>query len=413
MHASWLFVFFFVTWSLATGYLPDVLPGLTEPRYWAMGGVAAILLFASVLLHELGHSLVALRYRIPISQITLFIFGGVAQMRKEPPHPRAEFLIAIAGPIVSFLLAGLCIGMVALLEFLPTGSSVYGLVALGTLLGMVNTQLGLFNLLPGFPLDGGRALRAGLWAWSKDYYRATSQAALVGLLFGVSFGLFGAFLLVGALSGTVSGALASSGGWIVLLGAFLFAGPRDFSVSSAEGTPLLRLVDVPDFGCDTFEVTWPDGRRLATLQKRFSLFSTAIDAVAYDGSPIELRGAFADVDYQIAAGGEVQQGRHERRVRLKAPRLGPADSGKGQRGTSAVCLALNQKPEVLAGDLDGLLELLLRLEHGLVDHRGAPRRDVSVVRSWRADGRRAVRTRRASRSSHPARRGRCCPRRAG
>lgn len=75
VHASWLFVFFFVTWSLATGYLPDVLPGLTEPRYWAMGGVAAILLFASVLLHELGHSLVALRYRIPISQITLFIFG--------------------------------------------------------------------------------------------------------------------------------------------------------------------------------------------------------------------------------------------------------------------------------------------------------------------------------------------------
>ena len=216
VHASWLFVFFFVTWSLATGYLPDVLPGLTEPRYWAMGGVAAILLFASVLLHELGHSLVAL----------LFIFGCVAQMRKEPPHPRAEFLIAIAGPIVSFLLAGLCIGMVALLEFLPTGSSVYGLVALGTLLGMVNTQLGLFNLLPGFPLDGGRALRAGLWAWSKDYYRATSQAALVGLLFGVSFGLFGAFLLVGALSGTVSGALASSGGWIVLLGAFLFAAAR-------------------------------------------------------------------------------------------------------------------------------------------------------------------------------------------
>ena len=74
-----------MTWSLATGYLPDTLPGLSEPRYWAMGGVAALLLFASVLLHELGHSLVALRYRIPIGQITLFIFGGVAQMRKEPP----------------------------------------------------------------------------------------------------------------------------------------------------------------------------------------------------------------------------------------------------------------------------------------------------------------------------------------
>ena len=102
----------------------------------------------------------------------------------------------------------------------------HGLAALGTLLGMVNTQLGLFNLLPGFPLDGGRALRAGLWAWGKDYYRATSQAALVGLLFGVSFGLFGALLLVGGLSGTAPSSLASSGGWIVLLGAFLFSAAR-------------------------------------------------------------------------------------------------------------------------------------------------------------------------------------------
>ncbi len=226
VHASWLFVFFFMTWSLATGYLPDTLPGLTEPRYWAMGGVAALLLFASVLLHELGHSLVALRYRIPIGQITLFIFGGVAQMRKEPPHPRAEFLIAIAGPLVSFVLAGISLGGVAVLESFPAEPSLHGLMALGTLLGMVNTQLGLFNLLPGFPLDGGRALRAGLWAWSKDYYRATSQAALVGLLFGVTFGLFGALLVVGALSGTTSSALASSGGWIVLLGAFLFTAAR-------------------------------------------------------------------------------------------------------------------------------------------------------------------------------------------
>ncbi len=226
VHASWLFVFFFVTWSLATGYLPDILPGLSEPRYWGMGGVAALLLFASVLLHELGHSVVALQYHIPIGQITLFIFGGVAQMRKEPPHPRAEFLIAIAGPVVSFLLAGLCTGVVLLLKWLPAGRSLQGLTALGALLGMVNTQLGLFNLLPGFPLDGGRVLRAGLWAWSKDFYRATSQAALVGLLFGIGFGLFGGLLLVGALSGTLSSALASSGGWIVLLGAFLFTAAR-------------------------------------------------------------------------------------------------------------------------------------------------------------------------------------------
>ncbi|MBX3236356.1 MAG: site-2 protease family protein [Nitrospiraceae bacterium] len=226
VHASWLLVFTFVTWSLATGYLPDMLPGLSQPRYWAMGGVAAILLFASVLLHELGHSYVALQYRIPIGQITLFIFGGVAQMRREPPSPRAEFLIAIAGPVVSFVLAGFCLGFVALVEAYPSGGVFRGLAALGALLGMVNTQLGLFNLIPGFPLDGGRALRAGLWAWTKDFYRATSHAALIGLLFGLSFGLFGALLLVGALSGTVPSSVAGSGGWIVLLGAFLFAAAR-------------------------------------------------------------------------------------------------------------------------------------------------------------------------------------------
>ncbi|MCC2640888.1 MAG: putative Membrane-associated zinc metallopeptidase containing domain pair [Nitrospira sp.] len=242
VHASWFFIFFFVTWSLATGYLPDMLPGLSQPRYWAMGGVAALLLFVSVLLHELGHSVVALSYRIPIGQITLFIFGGVAQMRKEPPHPRAEFLIAIAGPIVSFLLAALCLGLVTLLEWLPAGTSIQGLTALGALLGMVNTQLGLFNLLPGFPLDGGRALRAGLWAWSHDFYRATSQAALVGLLFGISFGLFGAFLVIGALSGTLSGAVASSGGWIILLGAFLFAAARGSRKQAALRASLASLL---------------------------------------------------------------------------------------------------------------------------------------------------------------------------
>src|SRR5687767_6134254 len=119
VHASWLFVFSFVTWTLATGYLPDQLPGLSSLRYWAMGAIAAVLLFVSVLLHELGHSYVALKYRIPIGQITLFIFGGVAHMRKEPPSPRAEFLIAIAGPIVSFALAGICLGFVALVEIMP------------------------------------------------------------------------------------------------------------------------------------------------------------------------------------------------------------------------------------------------------------------------------------------------------
>jgi Zn-dependent protease/predicted transcriptional regulator len=220
VHVSWFVVFGFVTWSLATGYLPDALPGLPSPRYWFMAAVTAVLLFGSVLLHEVGHSLVARRYRIPISQITLFVFGGVAQMRREPPGPRAEFLIAVAGPIVSFLLGGLLLGLAT------SARMGQGLVALGVLLGSVNIQLGLFNLIPGFPLDGGRVLRAGLWAWSGDFNRATKQAALAGQGFGVVLGGVGAILMTWAATGAIPGPLAANGGWIVLIGAFLFAAAR-------------------------------------------------------------------------------------------------------------------------------------------------------------------------------------------
>jgi len=223
VHASWFVVFFFVTWSMATGYLPETLPGLSAPRYWGMGGIAAMLLFLSVLLHELGHSYVALRYQIPIRQITLFIFGGMAHMGKEPPSPRAEFLIAMAGPLVSLILGAGCLGGAMAVESLFARSRVQGLVVLGSLLGMVNVQLGLFNLIPGFPLDGGRVLRAGLWAWNKDFNRATSQAALVGIGFGVALGLIGTVLMVGAWSGALGHSIATNGGWLIFIGAFLFS----------------------------------------------------------------------------------------------------------------------------------------------------------------------------------------------
>jgi Zn-dependent protease/predicted transcriptional regulator len=223
VHVSWFLVFLLVTWTLSTGYLPEGLPGLSPARYWAMGGIAALLLFLSVLLHELGHSYVALRYRIPIERITLFIFGGVAHMRKEAPTPRAEFLIAVAGPAVSFVLGAACFGFTALAESIPQPRDVQGLIMLGALLGMVNLQLGFFNLIPGFPLDGGRVLRAGLWAWGKDFYRATRQAAVVGLGFGALLGLLGLAVLVGALMGKLDSSMVSNGSWVVFIGIFLFA----------------------------------------------------------------------------------------------------------------------------------------------------------------------------------------------
>lgn len=223
VHASWFLVFLLVTWTLSTGYLPEGLPGLSPERYWAMGAAAAVLLFLSVLLHELGHSYVARHYRIPIDRITLFIFGGVAHMRKEAPTPRAEFLIALAGPAVSFALGAACFGFVMLAESIRQPRSLQGLIILGALLGSVNVQLGLFNLIPGFPLDGGRVLRAGLWAWGKDFYRATKQAAVVGLGFGALLGLLGLATLFGALMGELPASMASNGGWVIFIGMFLFA----------------------------------------------------------------------------------------------------------------------------------------------------------------------------------------------
>lgn len=248
IHASWFAVFFFVTWSLATGYLPEMLPGLSAPRYWGMGGIAALLLFLSVLLHELGHSYVALRYQIPIRQITLFIFGGMAHMGKEPPTPRAEFLIAMAGPLVSLILGAGCLGGAMATDSLFAGSGLQGLVVLGGLLGMVNVQLGLFNLIPGFPLDGGRVLRAGFWAWNKDFNRATSQASLVGIGFGVVLGVIGAVLMVGSWFGGLGDSIATDGGWLIFIGAFLFsaalASRRQATMRTAFASVTVRQVMV-------------------------------------------------------------------------------------------------------------------------------------------------------------------------
>ncbi|MCP9471677.1 MAG: site-2 protease family protein [Nitrospira sp.] len=223
IHVSWTLIFILVSWTLASDYLPEHLPGLSPARYWVMGGVATLLLFLSVLLHELGHCYVACRYHIPIERITLFVFGGVAQMRKEAPSPRAEALIAVAGPLVSFVLGGVCLGAALLLEITRQGSSLHGMIVLCILLGAVNLQLGLFNLLPGFPLDGGRILRAGLWAWGLDFHEATKRAASAGFGFGVLFGLSGLLMLAGSLTGELSASAASGGGWAVFIGMFLCA----------------------------------------------------------------------------------------------------------------------------------------------------------------------------------------------
>ena len=232
IHISWFLVFALVVWSLARYYFPAVLSQSPPWEYWVLGVVAALLLFASVLVHELGHCLVALRYRIPIAQITLFIFGGMAQIRREAPTPKAEFLIAIAGPIVS-VGVGLCFWLLAALPRAPLE-----LTAVSEHLRNINLVLAIFNLVPGYPLDGGRVLRAALWAWSKNFHKATRQAARAGQGFAVLLMLFGAWDMVAGL--------AIGGVWFLLIGAFLYTAAHNThrQVAFQESLMGLRVGDV-------------------------------------------------------------------------------------------------------------------------------------------------------------------------
>jgi Zn-dependent protease/predicted transcriptional regulator len=171
---SWFLIFALITWSLASSYYPSEFRNWPVAQYWIVGAVTAVLFFASVVLHELGHSVVALHYKIPVRSITLFIFGGVAQIGAEPPGAMAEFWIAIAGPAVSFALAALF----GLLQ--PVFSGIEPVLAAAKYLAYINGILGLFNLVPGFPLDGGRVFRAIVWAVTHSLRRATVIAANVG-----------------------------------------------------------------------------------------------------------------------------------------------------------------------------------------------------------------------------------------
>lgn len=204
---SWFLVFALLTWILATSYYPAEFKGWRPPLYWATGAATAILLFASVLLHELGHAFVALRYRISVRSITLFIFGGVAQIGAEPPSARAEFLIAIAGPAVSLALALLFSAVQ------PAIAAIQPLWGMAKYLAYMNFALALFNLIPGFPLDGGRVFRAFLWAVTKNMRQATLIAANAGRLFGFLFIIGGVWRM---FSGDFGGGL-----WIAFIGWFL------------------------------------------------------------------------------------------------------------------------------------------------------------------------------------------------
>ena len=204
---SWFVIFALLTWMLASNYYPAEFKDWPPLLYWFMGAVTAVMLFVSVLLHELGHSVVALRYKIPVRSITLFLFGGVAQIGAEPPSAIAEFLIASAGPLVSLILA------VLFYAVQPLVGGIEPLLGLAKYLAYINLALVLFNLIPGYPLDGGRVFRAIVWAITGNMRRATIIAANGGQFFAFLFIFIGVWLMV---RGNFGGGL-----WIVFIGWFL------------------------------------------------------------------------------------------------------------------------------------------------------------------------------------------------
>ena len=207
VHPSWLVVFGLVTWSLAEGYFPGALDNPSPSLNWILGAISAILLFAAVLVHELAHSLVARAQGLDARSITLFIFGGVSNLGGESPKPRVEFLVAIVGPLSSFVIAALSwFGATAA----PSGSAAEAVLYY---LAGVNALLGLFNLIPGFPLDGGRVLRSIVWQATGSLRRATEVAGAAGTIVSYAFLIWG---FVQVLNGNVL-----TGIWTAAIGWFL------------------------------------------------------------------------------------------------------------------------------------------------------------------------------------------------
>jgi Zn-dependent protease/predicted transcriptional regulator len=245
IHYSWFLVFALVLVSLAVFFFPVQYPGLTLGAYWVMGIVTTLLFFASVLGHELCHSLVAVSKGIPVRSIVLFIFGGVSQIEREADKPSTELLVAAVGPLSSI---GFGIVFGAIWYLVTPFSAPIGGVAF--YLATVNVFLGLFNLIPGFPLDGGRVLRAIIWARTGSMKRATRIAARIGQYFSYLF------ILAGAFYALVLGDLIS-GIWIAFIGWFL-NNAASGSYQQAAVQDLMKGSDVEEIMERDFETVSPD-----------------------------------------------------------------------------------------------------------------------------------------------------------
>jgi Zn-dependent protease/CBS domain-containing protein len=236
LDSSWLILAVLITWTLSRGFFPSRYPGLSPAAYWAMGASGALGLFVSIVIHELSHSLAAARFGMPIKGITLFVFGGVAEMEKEPPSAMAEFAMAGAGPATSVALGALWYALFLAAREWGVPAAVAGVLRY---LCWVNIMLAGFNLLPAFPLDGGRVLRAILWQWTGRNRWATRVSSRIGAACGVMLLSLG---LLGFIAGDFIGGM-----WIFLIGIFLRGAAQMsyrgvFTRAALEGEPIRRFM---------------------------------------------------------------------------------------------------------------------------------------------------------------------------
>lgn len=235
LHYTLIIVFFLITFTVSVHLMPEVYPGLSTTEYWIIGIICAIILFVSVLLHELAHSIIALRYGVKVRQIILFIFGGMSDIEEETPQGyqiskdfRKEFKIAVVGPATSFVIAGV-LGILLLLVSQSGNDLVSDLTSSMALnvtravlwYGMIiNIVLGGFNLIPAFPMDGGRILRAVLVRWKRDFDQATRTSVRAGVV--MSYGFMGMGFLI-MFTGSFVGGI-----WLLLIGWFLNSGAQSY-----------------------------------------------------------------------------------------------------------------------------------------------------------------------------------------
>lgn len=279
LHYTLIIVFFLITFTVSVYLMPNINPGLTTLEYWIMGIICAVILFVSVLLHELAHSIIALRYGIKVRQIILFIFGGMSDIEEEMPGGGEvskdfgkEFKIAVVGPLTSFIIAGV-LGILLVMVSLVNGNEVSDRISSMVLnitkgvlwYGMViNIILGGFNLIPAFPMDGGRILRAALLRWKKDFDQATRISVKAGIMMSYVFMGMG-FLIM------FSGSFVS-GMWLLLIGWFLNSGAQSY-LSEHE---LMRILSTIPLGAimNTRIITVGENLTIDSLIKDyFNLFS--------------------------------------------------------------------------------------------------------------------------------------------